>query len=238
MNLILLSRNDFPFDDQHIVRFEGRRLQHILSIQRAQKGDTLRVGVINGNCGTGLIQSITDSCIEMTVVLDTLPPPPLGLILVCALARPKTIKKVIQCATALGIKKIFFIRTWRVEKSYLNSPLFLPDALAEQCILGLEQACDTMMPSIALKPLFKPFIEDEIPGLIQNSHAIVAHPTSSKGLIRDFNDNTVTLAIGPEGGFVDYEIAMLEKHGFESMSLGKRIQRVEFALPYCVGKLF
>ena len=37
------------------------------------------------------------------------------------------------------------------------------------------------------------------------------------------------LAIGPEGGWTDDEVARLEAHGFRRMSLGPRILRTDTA---------
>ncbi|RYZ96209.1 MAG: 16S rRNA (uracil(1498)-N(3))-methyltransferase, partial [Moraxellaceae bacterium] len=44
--------------------------------------------------------------------------------------------------------------------------------------------------------------------------------------------------IGPEGGFIPYEIDLLNKQGFEVVNLGERIMRVETVVPYLLGRLF
>jgi RsmE family RNA methyltransferase len=48
----------------------------------------------------------------------------------------------------------------------------------------------------------------------------------------------VTLVIGPEGGFIPFEIELLEKNGFQAVTLGPRILRVENAIPALAGRLF
>ena len=48
----------------------------------------------------------------------------------------------------------------------------------------------------------------------------------------------ITLIIGPEGGIIDYEIALLKAAGCQLIDLGPRILRTESVLPYVVGKLF
>jgi RsmE family RNA methyltransferase len=47
----------------------------------------------------------------------------------------------------------------------------------------------------------------------------------------------VALAIGPEGGWVDFELTLLAARGFVPFSLGERILRVEVAVPYALGQL-
>src|SRR5258708_1039286 len=127
MNLVLLFRNDFI--DSGRVRLQGRRLRHVLEGHHARAGDTLRAGVLNDRLGTGLISVLTSEAMEMEVVLQAHPPPALPLTLLLALPRPKTLKKVLQVATAMGVKRIVLMKTWRVEKSFWDSPVLQPAAL-------------------------------------------------------------------------------------------------------------
>ena len=47
-----------------------------------------------------------------------------------------------------------------------------------------------------------------------------------------------TVVIGPEGGFIPYEIDLLIKNGCQAVSLGNRIIRTETVIPYVLGRLF
>ena len=234
MNLIILLDEDFVSENK--VKISGRRLEHILNIHKAEIGDALRVGKLNGKIGTGTIVNMNSEYIEMKIELTQDPPDPSNIQLILAMPRPKVFKRIIQDVTTMGIKKIYIIKTWRVEKSFWNSPVLEEEKLFEHMILGLEQAKDTILPQIDIVKLFKPFVEDEIPDIIKGTKAIVGHPIADIECPRNINSK-VTLAIGPEGGFIDYEIEMLKKQGFEIVTLGNRILRVENAVPYIIGRL-
>ena len=235
MNLILLNNKDFIADN--IVKLSGRRAEHILSVQRGRIGKELTVGLVNSNMGKGSITSINDSEITLNISLTEEPPAPLPLTLILALPRPKSLKKALHIATALGVKKIFLIETWKVEKSFWQTPLLSPSEIEKQLILGLEQAKDTVMPEIILKRRFKPFIEDELPAIIKNTIPYVAHP--SNAIPCPYNTTAPsTLAIGPEGGFTEYEVNKLIETGFNAITTGPRIQRVEFAIPTIISRMF
>jgi 16S rRNA (uracil1498-N3)-methyltransferase len=236
MNLILFSESDFV-GRANRVRLRGRRLRHVLAVHRAKLGDTLRVGLLNAQLGTGVITAFTSEALEMDVTLEQAPPAPLPVTLLLALSRPKSLKRVLQGATAMGVKRIVLMNTWRVEKSFWQSPLLQPEALREQMILGLEQACDTVLPEIALRQRFKPFVEDEVPHLIRGTRALIAHPGSRQACPHDVRQ-PVTLAVGPEGGYIPYEVDMFQASSFESVSLGVRSLRVEHAVPALLSRLF
>jgi|TARA_B110000459_G_C16312713_1_gene359937 RsmE family RNA methyltransferase len=137
----------------------------------------------------------------------------------------------------MGVKKIYLINSSRVEKSFWQSPFLKPEALEEQLILGLEQARDTVMPEIFLRKLFKPFVEDELGEIVAGSKALVAHPIAAAACPVD-SQSPITLAIGPEGGFIPYEVEKLIEVGFQSVHLGPRILRVENAVPALISRLF
>lgn len=61
---------------------------------------------------------------------------------------------------------------------------------------------------------------------------IIAHPGRAEGLemlIAKPTPSTIRLAVGPEGGFTDAEIALATANGWRTVSLGPRILRVETA---------
>lgn len=236
MNLILLFPDDF-ITPKTRVRLSDRRYVHIRDIHRAGAGDELSVGLIGGRMGTGKITALTGDGLEMDISLDLQPPAPLPVTLILALPRPNILRRTLQSASAMGVKKIFLIHSNRVEKSFWLSPVLRPEKIQEQLILGLEQGKDTVLPDVQLRKKFKPFVEDELPDLIRGTQALVAHPQAEKECPRNLQE-PVTLMIGPEGGFVPYEIKKLTEMGFTPVHLGNRILRVDTAVPALLARLF
>lgn len=234
MNLILLFNDDFL--DAQRVRLDGRRAAHVRAVHRAAVGDTLRVGRLDGRVGSGRVVAIADAAIELEVALDRDPPPPAGVALLLALPRPKALRRVLQCAAAFGIKEIVLLNTWRVEKSFWESPALDAADVRDQLLLGLEQGADTVLPRVEQRRRFKPFVEDELGARLGGRRALVAHPTAAAPCPHAA-DGALWLAVGPEGGFIGYEIEMLQARGFEPVALGPRPLRVEHAVPALLGRL-
>lgn len=235
VNLILLHASDFTTSPSR-VRLTGRRLEHVTRVHRAEVGDELVVGVGDGGMGRGRIVALDGSSLELEVVIDGDPPKPPDVTLVLAVPRPKVLNRVVAAAASMGIKRIVLVNAWRVEKSYWSSPRMTPENLRAQAILGLEQAKDTRLPVIEVRRLFRPFVENELPELARGTRALVAHPTALEACPRALSE-PITLAIGPEGGFIDAEIASLAGAGFTPVSVGPRVLRVETILPVLMGRL-
>lgn len=237
MNTLLLTSDEVAgVRDGRVRLANDRRVTHVRTVHRAAAGDVLQVGVLGGRLGSARVVALDDSGLELAVTLDRDPPPPLPLVLVLALPRPKVMRRVLQAVTTLGVKRLVLVAAWRVEKSYWESPLLADAAVREELVLGLEQAGDTILPIVSLYRLFKPFVEDELPALAAGSRRLVAHPGAPSECPRAVRE-AVTLAIGPDGGFTEYEIEKLGAEGFEPVSLGPRILRVEQAVSALVGRL-
>lgn len=236
MNLILLHPEDLRESNQ--ARLSGRRLEHIRTVQQAAIGDTLRVGLLNGRWGRGTILELNHREVLFSLDLDQPPPAPLPLSLILALPRPKMLKRILQAVTTLGVKQIYLINSYRVDKSYWSSPLLQKNRIREHLILGLEQARDTRLPQVHLRPRFKPFVEDELPAIARATRAYVAHPQGPANAAPvAVDEGKTTLAVGPEGGFIAYEIEKFQAAGFTPLSLGERILRVETAVPVLISRL-
>lgn len=236
MNLLLLFQDDF-INDLGRIRLKGRRFRHVLDVHRPAVGDELRVGLAGGLVGTGCITLIKETSLEIDVSLFNAPPAALPLTLILSLPRPKVLRRILLSVTALGVKQIILINSFRVEKSFWQSPVLQPENIQRQLILGLEQARDTILPEVIMKPLFKPFAEDEIPSLIKDTLPLVADPGAQKPCPRDVRQ-PVTLAIGPEGGFIQYEIDKLISCGFNAVHFGERILNIETAVPSLISRVF
>jgi len=234
MNLILLFKEDLITPKK--ARLSGRRFEHARDILKVKIGSELTVGKVNGSIGSGKIVAIAKDSLELELNLKQKAPASLDLTLIMALPRPQMFKRTLQCVSALGVKKIIILNFAKVEKSLWQSSTLKPEEIRQDLILGLEQAKDTVLPKVILKKQFKPFVEDELPDLIKDKKAWVAHP-GEKGKLSKIDGKGAVLIIGPEGGLVDFEVDLLKSKGVKAVTLGERILRFEHVIPYVIGKM-
>lgn len=235
MNLILLKPEDFIAPQ--IVKICDSRHAHIVKTLKKSEGDPCQVGEYNGLIGQGVITEMTTSYTIMQIELTQQPPTPPPITLLLALPRPKTLRKVLHCAGTLGVKRIHFFGSFKVEKSYWSSPFLEKEYLAELETLALEQCVDTLCWQIEFHRFFKPFVEDIIPQIVVDKEFLVCHPATDSWTPANYIGKECVVCFGPEGGFTDYEVGLLQKEGGKLISLGDRVLRTEVALPVLLGKL-
>ena len=235
MNLLLLEEADFISADRVVLR--DRRLKHMQEVHRSEVGDSLRVGRVGGLLGSAELLRLEPREAELSVAFDREPPAKLPLTLVLALPRPKMLRRVFQTVATMGVQKVILVNSYRVEKSFWQTPFLEPAAIREQLILGLEQARDSVLPEIVIEKRFKPFVEDRLPAIVDGTLGLVGHPGDFPACPRTV-EQPVTLAIGPEGGWIPYEIELLRASGLNPVQLGERILRVETAVTALLARLF
>ena len=234
MNIILLSQNSITGDHARID--DKATITHIRTVLGAGVGDALKVGCLLGLIGTATITQMDDDSICLGgLSLDKSPPPKLNLTLILALPRPKVLRRLVMDMTAMGVHRIILINSYRTDKSYWSSPLL--NKIDKYIIEGLQQGIDTVPPEIVMAKRFKPFVQDELPAIIGDTKALVAHPyaDTSFGVAVQTGLPSV-LIVGAEGGFIPYEIELLQSVGVQAVSLGSRILRTESAVNVLLGR--
>lgn len=239
MNCILCEPEEI--NDDLSVALNDRRSDHIRTVLKLAPGDTARIGMVGGSLGTGTVTAITSDTVHLALNLAVNPAiePPIDLIL--ALPRPIMLQRILSLAAPLGIARIFLIRSRRVEKSFFSASLLQPHESRHHLKLGMEQAMDTWLPEIAIFPRFRPFVEDFLPThLPRCPMRLLPHPGTSSLLPEiappPLADRTI-IAVGPEGGWVDFEIDRFREAGFTPFGMGRKIYRVETAITVLAGQL-
>jgi RsmE family RNA methyltransferase len=239
MNLVLLDAHELTIEGGAVLH--GARARHVHDVHRATVGDTLRVGVVGGLIGEGVVTGLAPDRVVLSVRLFECPPPPLGIDLLLAMPRPKMLRRILAAVTSVGVKRLVLINSARVEKSYFDSPLITPAAIDEALRLGLSQARDTILPEVSIERRFRPFVEDRAARLWSSpTRCLVAHPVAERDLpavLPAATSDPMVLAVGPEGGWVPFELELLQAQGFERFTAGPRVMRVDTAVVFLLAQL-
>jgi len=237
MNRILFEPSEIVGD---VARFGGVRAEHVLGVLHGEAGQTLKTGVVDGPIGTSVITAIETGAEPMVEVRCSHDEASLGpwVNLILAPPRPRVMKRLLPQLSALGVGKIVLVGAKKVEKDFWGATLLKPENYRPLLIDGLMQAGTSVLPTLELRRNFRKFVREELDMLLPSPARIVAHPYggASCGWGADSYE-PLTLAIGPEGGWTDDEVALLEEHGFVRQSLGPRILRTDTATVALLARL-
>lgn len=239
MNLLVLkpSETGGARGGSFEARFDGRRHRHVRDILRLEVGDHLRAGVLGGRVGEARVVAIDDASTVVEVTANDDPPPRLPLVLLLALPRPPTLKKVLHVTAALGVDEIRLLHARRVEKSYWQTPLLESERLEAELLLGLEQGRDTVAPRIAPERRFGRFLADTLDGLMEGRRSLLADVGAERACPGGVGGPAL-VAVGPEGGWTEDETRAFTERGLEPVGLGPRPLRVEHAVAVLLGRMF
>ena len=234
MNLILFEPDERRGDR---VRAVGARALHLREVLRVQRGDEVRIGIIDGPVGTGRVLSCDPEGVDLACAFDAGAPPSPAVDLVLALPRPKVLRRLFAPIAALGVRRLMLTNAARVERPYFDTHVLGADCYRTLLIEGLQQARDTRLPAVSVHRQFRPLVEDLLAQWPADSLRIVAHPGDGPGLhmrLRQQPAARILLALGPEGGWIPFELELLRTHGFVTATLGPRPLRSDTA---CVATL-
>lgn len=242
MNRILFEESEIV---DGIATFGGERADHVLDVLHGEVGQVLKTGVVDGLIGTSEIVSIgRDEATGERIVsakldhrFESLRP---WVDLILAPPRPRVLKRLLPQLTAMGVGRIVLVGARKVEKDFWGATLLKPEIYRPLLVEGLMQSGTSILPEIVLKRGFRRFLSDDLDVMFPSRRRVVAHPYGAEGAPSQADgepDGRLLLAVGPEGGWTDEEVALLESHGFSRYSLGGRILRTDTALIALLARL-
>lgn len=228
MNSLILKNSAGIISDPAVI-------QHMHETLKASIGDTFKCTIIDQGLCTGTIVSLNSQ--ECRMELSALTPfQPQWFNLIVGISRPQTSKKILEHATTFGAKKIHFFKAELSEKSYLTSKVFDDSETMSHLLAGLSQSTiygnipqvkvDKFNPADSYTHEPQKFILD-----LNGSGNFLDLKSSI-----DFN-TPITLAIGPERGFVSSDIERFHQAGFKSVKISSSVLRVEHAIYSAVSQL-
>ena len=223
-------------DSNFTVHFSKDDEHHILHVMRMKNNDEIEV-VDNGKvflCRIDKTNPLVASVIheisnDVEIKED--------ITLLFALTKGDKIDLVLQKATELGVKKVALITSERTVVSYDNKDVDKKLARFEKIMKeASEQSHRVIVPE-----LLGIFNLKNLPREVFSDINYVAYEKDASKTDEMFEgltkEKSISVLVGPEGGFSEQEINNLTAQGFIRTSLGKRILRAETAAIYALSVL-
>ena len=96
-------------------------------------------------------------------------------------------------------------------------------------LAGMERASDTVVPRVHQHRSFRPFVEDQLTAICAGRPCWMAQMGVSLAL-RDTPRGDAVVMVGPEGGFVPFELELAQAVIAQPVHLGSRTLSVDTAL--------
>lgn len=210
------------------VYLDDGDVHHLLHVMRMKAGSTIEV-VADSKLYEAYIVSTNPLDIKVINEVKTDVELNYDVTLFFALAKGDKIDFVVQKATELGVKRVILVNTKRCVTTFENKDI--DKKLARFSKIAKEASEQSHR-----------LIVPEVLGVInmkdvanyKSDFNYVAYEKDAGDTTDSFNqlNGSVSLFVGPEGGFEKEEIEYLNSIGFKNVSLGKRILRTETAAVY------
>jgi RsmE family RNA methyltransferase len=230
VNLILFEAGEIG--PEGLARVTGERARHLSTVLQAAPGSRIRVGLVDGPTGTATVLTIGEAGAQLQCLFDGDTPAVPGVDILLALPRPKVLRRLWSQLAALGVGRIILTNASRVERSYFDTHVLTPECYRPLLLEGLQQARDTRVPVVSIHKRFRVLVEDDLDRLTSAGVRLVAQPRETRSIgeaLAHVGERRVLLAIGPEGGWNEFELQLMASHGFTAIGMGGRTLRSDTA---------
>jgi len=220
--------------DSEYIKLDNEDEHHLLHVMRMKKGDEIEV-VANDTLYLCAIESTNPLNIYIVHQIDSDVELNVDVTLLFALTKGDRTDLVVQKATELGVKRIALIQSERTVVKYEEKDIAKKCARYQKIMKeASEQSHRLVVPE-----LLGVFNLKKLPPEVFSDLNYVGYEKDANDVSTMFNgfdkNKSITILIGPEGGFSEDEINALVKQGFVRTSLGKRILRAETAAIYALS---
>ena len=225
----IFSRQVFRFGDQLIL--PDKISNHLRKVLRKKTGDIIQLFDGKGSFCLAEISSQEKKNLKVKVINspDFSLRKGINIHLGQSLVKPDPWRFSIQKAAELGVVSISPLSTERTVVKIINKSKVSRKSRWESIAIGACQQCgENWLPEINEIQKLESWCK--LVEIKKVKRKIVLNPSAlTKFTDLSFNDS-VAIAVGPEGDFTQNEIGFLERNGFISVSLGERILRAETAV--------
>ncbi len=203
---------------------------HHLRVRRLREGDRVRIIDGKGRAYLGTVERLGKERAEVRIV-DACKDggeSPLETTLALPFVREERVAYALEKATELGVTRIVVFRSQRGRPYDPAARLRRWQRIVTE---AAKQCQRSFVPTLTCLPSIEPLVAVDPTTL-----ALLLHPhepTAGEQKSPPWSKHPwcrVTVVVGPEGGFTDEEIAVLEAAGFLRLNLGPRILRTETAV--------
>lgn len=197
---------------------------HFLNVLRGQVGD--EIGLLDGlgREATGEVIAARKGVVTVKVVDSRTVErePRRRLTLAVSLPKGDRQKVLVEKLTELGVQQLVPLWTQRSVAQPTDAAL---ERLDQHVIAACKQSGRTRKMTIA-----PPQEIAQLAAWAESVVRLVAHPgQGEERRLEQIADEEIAVAVGPEGGFADQEVAALLDAGWQPLQLGPRLLRVETA---------
>jgi RsmE family RNA methyltransferase len=232
VNLLLLEPDEVSSAGE--ASLAGPRARHLREVLGVEPGRAVRAGLIDGPLGRAEVRAVEGDRVRLVFRAAGSTPPRPRVDLLLALPRPKVLKRLWAPLASLGVGRVMLTNARRVERYYFDSHAVDPATWRPRMLEGLSQARDTRLPAVEVRKSLKILVEDDLDARCPDARRLLADPVYRRSPFdvarRTPPEQRVLLALGPEGGWTDYERDLLERHGFVGVGLGPRTLRSDVAV--------
>lgn len=234
MDRFFLSASDWSAEHLQLTGEEGH---HAVRVMRKKEGDRIEVFDGKGRWARGKVTATERGGLTLTREEEGLSPEPASLIeLAVAMPKGKTMDLIVQKAVELGVNRIQPLATRntmvkltgedRVEKSlkWQRGALEASKQCGQNHLPQVAPVCD-LTEYLSRERAGLSLIASLAPGAVGLRQCLSAQSAVAQ----------VHLLIGPEGDFASEEITASLAAGFQPVTLGEIVMRVETACLYLIS---